>query len=252
MPGPPDPDFELFLRNPHAILLKYQELFANVVQFYIERGMFPPDQKRDIVQTVNLELLEKIPTISEHYNGSALLRTYLVAIVRNTCIYLGDRARTPPIPQRSVTADDADKTLLTDRYSLEQAREIFRVILVQFGPVLPKLLICLKLRYRHPLDRRDILRWWPDCGNRELTRILAFFDGDYIKLRDREIYPLISPYFNAAEGKVSGTDSLRKWTQSKIEKILGLLEEAIPGSSFDEENMRILFEDYLSPFLLRE
>lgn len=252
MPRPPDPDFDLFLKDPHAILLKYQGLIQTIVYFYVEQGMFPPHQKEDIVQSVNLEILKRIPSLQRHYNGSALLKTYFSAVVRNICLHLGKRAATTTVPIRSLPGSDVEGGRQPDRYSIQQAREVFDAILAQLGPAVPKLLICLKLRYRHPLTRQDILRWWPGCGNREMNSLLAMFAGDYGNLIDKEIYPMIVPYFNAAEGKVSGDDALRKWIASKILRILDLLQTSIPGGSFDEESLRILFEDHCSPFLLRE
>ena len=248
----PDPDFEVFLEDPHAILLKYQGLIQTIVYFYVEQGMFPSDQKEDIVQSVNLEILKRTPSLQQHYNGSALLRTYFSAVVRNICLHLGKRPATTSVPIRTLPGGDIEGGRQLDRYSIQQAREVFGAILVQLGPVAPKLLICLKLRYRHPLTREEILRWWPECGNREMSSILTMFAGDYTGLDDKEIYAMIVPYFNAAEGKVSGNDALRKWIASKILRILDLLQTSIPGGSFDEESLRILFEDYSSPFLLRE
>jgi DNA-directed RNA polymerase specialized sigma24 family protein len=252
MPRLPDPDFEIFLKDPNAILLKYQGLIQAIVHIYVEQGMFSPTQKEDVIQSVNLEILRKIPSLQRHYNGSALLRTYFSAIVRNICLQLKRTTGSPLLLIRNDMESDVEGGRQHDRYSIQQARDVFEAILVQLGPVLPKLLICLKLRYRYPLTRRDIQRWWPACGGREKARLLEMFGGDYGNMIDKEIHPLIVPYFNAAEGKVSGADALRKWQASKIQKILKLLQEAIPGSSFDEESLQILFEDYLSPFLLRE
>jgi DNA-directed RNA polymerase specialized sigma24 family protein len=252
MSRPLDPEFELFRKDPHSLLMLYQGLIQSIVYFYIEQGMFSVHQKEDIVQSVNLEILKRIPSIQQHFNGSALLRTYFSAIVRNICIHMGKKYVVKPVPLHSLPGGDADGGLQTDRYSIQQARSVFGAILVQLGPYEPKLRICLNLRYRHPLTREDILHWWPGCGNREMNNLLAMFGGDYRHLEEKEIYPKIVPYFNAAEGKVSGNDAMRKWTASKIQIILRLLQTAFPGSNFDEEVVRILFEDRSSPFLLRE
>jgi DNA-directed RNA polymerase specialized sigma24 family protein len=252
MSRPPDPDFELLLKDPNALLLKYQGLIQTIVYFYVDQGMFSLNQKEDIVQSVNLEVLKRIPSIQQHFNGSALLKTYFSAIARNICLHMGKKFVMKPIPLQLLPGGDADGGHQTDRYSIQQARSVFGAILVQLGPYEPKLRICLKLRYRHPVTHEDILHWWPECGNREMNNLLAMFGGDYRHLEDKDIYPMIVPYFNAAEGKVSGNDALRKWTASKIQIILKLLQTAFPGSNFDEEVVRILFEDRSSPFLLRE
>ena len=253
MPGPPDPDFEAFLNDPHTILLKYQGLFAYIIRFYISSGLFPPDAKEDMLQTVNLEILERVRTIRQHYNGSTLFRTYVAAIVRNICLAEARKGRESHPPHRSlVRGVDVEDPASTDRYSLQQGREIFRAIMLQLGDTGPKLLILMKLRYALPFTREDIVAWWPSCGNREMRMLLEAFGGDYGTMTEKEKYLRISPFCNAAEGRVSGPDALRKWVVWQMRKIHRLLKRAFPESSFDDQDLRALFEDYHSPFLLGE
>jgi RNA polymerase sigma factor (sigma-70 family) len=247
-----DPDFELFRNDPHALLLSVQGLVGSIVRIYIESGMFPLSEKADIVQSVNLELLERIPAIRENYNGSALLRTYLTAIVRNICLRLAQRAAQRRRRIQTVPDDLEDPSMQVDRYSIEQVRVIFRAVVRQFGEQSPKLVICLKLRYRQPLYRPDIVDWWPNCRKRDLNKILAIFGGNYEKLTDKQVYTRATPMFNVVEGRINGEDALRKWTAEKIDEILGILNTTYPEAAFGEDVLGLLFEDSVSPFLLKD
>ncbi|MEW6511248.1 MAG: hypothetical protein AB1428_09845 [Bacteroidota bacterium] len=247
-----DPDFDLFLRDPHAVLLKYQNLVEVIVVNCIQSGMFPLEQKRDIIQSVNLHLLEKTDAIKEQYGGTSLFRTYLSAIIRNTCLILCAQVGRRPIPVRALTEYDGDPAEPVDRYSIQLARRLFRAILPQFGRHLPKLIICMKLRLRKGLTEEDIRAWWPRCSPRDLGRLLEKFGNEYQNVNEKQVYAFVSPFFIAAEGKVTGEAAIRKWTVLQLEHIADVLNSAIPGSDFDIQSVELLFEDYFFPFLLRE
>jgi hypothetical protein len=254
MPGPPDPDFEAFLSDPHTILLKYHGMFSFIVQFYVTSGLFAPEERDDMMQTVTLGVLERVNTIRAHYNGSTLFRTYIASIARNICLsHAAHEERTSPHLRRaSVRGVDPEGAPSIDRYSLQRGRDIFRAVMLQFGSDGPKLRILLKLRYSLPFTREDILDWWPECGARELRVLLETFGEEYDGLQEKKKYALFSPFSHAAEGRVTGPDALRKWTFSRMKAIHRLMIRAFPESSFDDEDLRLLFEDYLSPFLLKE
>ena len=253
MSGPPDPDYQIFLADPNRILIKYQGLFGYIISFYVASGMIPTDEKEDMLQTVNLELLERVRSIRIHYNGSTLFRTYCAAIVRNICLAHVRKERSARPPRRFlVRGVEVEDGSVTDRYSLQRGREIFRAIMVQFGDAGPKLRIMMKLRYALPLSREDILAWWPSCGNREMRRLMEGFGGEYGALNEKDKFLLFSPFCYAAEGKVTGPDAQRKWVSWQIMKIHRLMKRAFPESAFDDKDIRALFEDYLSPFLLKE
>jgi hypothetical protein len=217
--------------------------------------MFSVEEFDDTVQNVNEALFQKLQRIREQYNGSALVKTYVSAIIRNICLKLheakGREPRSTPLNEHmEADPEEFDERSLHPRF-IEHARGLFRAILVQFDhkDQLPKLLLYLKLRYRLILSADDIQRWYPRCGRSDLDSLLESFGRPYEQMEDREVYRIFTPVANKAGGKLNSDDAIRKWTRTRIEEILELLNGSPATSSFDEESLGLLVEDYFSPFL---
>jgi hypothetical protein len=248
----PDPDFLILQTDPKGLVLAYQNMVEIIVRKYVRSGMFSDESYSDVVQTVNTELLERIHGVQANYNGSTLVRTYVSAVIRNICLKLRSkgmygRPGDPPVTEKLFPPVD-----MVDRYSVGQARRAYRAIMQQYGRVLPKLTICLKLRYHISLEQKEILRWYPECSPVLVSQLMGHFGAHPIHVTDKDTYAFVTPIFNAAEHKNNTPEALRKWTASKILEILNLLNAGIPHATFDEESLRILVEDYFSPFLLKE
>jgi RNA polymerase sigma factor (sigma-70 family) len=245
-------ELDLFRRDAGAFLVGYQETLRIILRVYVQCGMFRPQEVDDVLQTINEELLHRLPSIQTHFNGTSSLRTYLDAIIRNLCIDICNARNRQP---RVVPLDDfkaASHTSITDRYDIEHARLVFRAILKQFDYKLelPRLLFCLKLRYRIPPKAEDVLKWYPGCSKRDLARLLNSLQN-YESLTDLEISERITPWLNIAAGRENSPDAILRWTRDRIRDILDLLNGSPPTASFDEETLIILVEDFFSPFLLK-
>lgn len=215
--------------------------------------MFPAKSLPDVIQSVNTEFLEKIPSIRGNYNGSALLRTYVSAVIRNICLQLCEDGTYSVM---SVDLPVGEKwnppAPVIDRYSVAQARKVYRAIMNQFGRDLPKLLICLKLRYHIGLQEKDILRWYPECNPHLVSQMLRRLGPNSPRLTSKEIYAFVTPIFNLAENTRNSSWAVRRWTLRCVEEIIILLNSSIPEASFDDTTLKILIEDYFCPFLLKE
>jgi len=246
-------DIELFYRDPNAFLLAYQDTLRSVLKVYIRSGLFRPEELNDTQQTLNEELIRRIPTIRANFNGKAALRTYLSAIIRNICLDLSRlKGRHPP----AVHLEGATPTPyeeMMQRTEIEHARRVFRAILKQFDYKLelPRLLFCLKLRYRITIEQGDVLQWYPGCSDGDLKTLLRALSENYVSRTDKEIYELLTPLLNKADGRENTPEAIRKWTKWRIDSILELLNGSPPTASFDEETLKILLEDFFSPFLLQ-
>jgi hypothetical protein len=250
--SPPDPDYLILQTDPKGLVLAYQDMVETIVRKYIRSGMFTVESFSDAVQTVNTELLERMPSVQKHYNGSSLVRTYVSAVIRNICLRMHMKkmyARPSDAPPINNSLEMIDEV---DRFSIDQARKVYRAIMQQFGKDLPKLIICLKLKYQIRIQREDIIRWYPGCSPVLMSQILDRFGSDYASMTERESYEFATPIFNAAKNKSNTPDALRKWTTDKITEIVSLLNGSLPPAAFDDQTLRILVEDYFSPFLLKE
>ena len=246
-----DLDLLLLKSDPRALVVAYQGLVEIIVGKYVRSGMFSESSYSDVVQSVIAKLLEQLPSIQAHYNGSSLLRTYVSAVIRNICLKLHKNGIFAKTFDAEITERFPGDSDTPDRYSIEQARSVFWAILQQFSQ-LPKLIVCLKLRYHIVLEREDILRWYPGCSPEMMARLRSNFGPKPVPLSEGDRYKIAAPVFNAAEGKSNTPDALRKWTVDKISEIITILNDSIPPAAFDEKTLRILVEDYFSPFLLKE
>jgi len=243
-------DMSLLRADPHGLVVRHQKTIHMIVRKYIGSGMFVREDFEDVVQAVNEALLGKLPRIQAQYNGSTLVRTYLSSIIRNICLKLHQKRRREPKTDRLDGSLAADWVSMQDKYAIEHDVLMLRAILRQFDLQLPKLLFCLKLRFRIPLTRNDVVRYSPGCSEEEYSEIMGEFSGDYQRMTDKEIYTIVTPFMNRTEGRVVSHDAVRKWIHARLQEILELLNGSPPTSSHDEESLKLLVEDYFFPFLL--
>jgi RNA polymerase sigma factor (sigma-70 family) len=247
-----DKDIGLLRSDPHALILKYQETVKIIVKKYILAGVFRASDFEDIVQEVNMALLAKIPAMQLQYNGTSLFKTYFSVIVRNIC--MKEHAKT----NREVKIEQEDITGFIDRAHVEEKivleKEIqrFRAILSLYYRQRPKLLLCLKLRYRIPLTPEDINLWNPKCSFSDREMLLENFGSNFDRKDDVEIYKIITPVMNKNEKKSNSIDAVRKWTDSKISEIIQLLNGNPKKMNYNEDTLKTLVDDFFSPFLLEK
>jgi RNA polymerase sigma factor (sigma-70 family) len=218
-----DKDIGLLRSDPHSLILKYQETVKIIVKKYILAGVFRASDFEDIVQEVNMALLAKIPAMQLQYNGTSLFKTYFSVIVRNIC--MKEHAKTNrevKIEQKDITGF-IDRAHVEEKIVLEKEIQRFRAILSLYYRQRPKLLLCLKLRYRIPLTPEDINLWNPKCSFSDREMLLENFGSNFDGKDDVEIYKIITPVMNKNEKKSNSIDAVRKWTDSKISEIIQLL-----------------------------
>jgi hypothetical protein len=127
---------------------------------------------------------------------------------------------------------------------------VFRAILEQFHSEKPKLLLCLKLMYRMPITRLDVVNWWPNCLENDINALLNYVREEEETLTHKDVFVLLQPLMNRAEMKNTSADSTRHWVDMQIQLILRLLNGSPPTSAHNRETLGILLEDYCAPFLL--
>jgi DNA-directed RNA polymerase specialized sigma24 family protein len=245
-------DLELLRSDHRALLLRYRETIGIIVRTYIRTGMFHPSEADDIIQQLSLELLEKMPRISEQFNGTSLVRTYLSSIIRHSCLNLYKKRQTsPPFVDIEATAMPAAPGDPDNRLALEQSLRMLDAILTQYHTDRPKLVVCLKIMYRIPLTREDVRTWWPACPEPDVDALVAFAQQMDRTLTDKQAFALIHPFMMRAEQRTSSHDSIRRWTDERITQIVQLLNGNPPASTHTKETLGLLLEEAAAPFLWR-
>jgi RNA polymerase sigma factor (sigma-70 family) len=244
-------DVELLRTNPKQLIVKYHKMVEIVVKKYISTGMFEATEFDDIVQSVMESLLSKLPAMQRQYNATSLFKTYLAGIIRNICLklYHKNTRRVKSVELDGSVQSEPDD--LTDRHLIDHVVSRFRVVVGLYHSQRPKLLLCLKLYFRLPVVAQDIRLPYPLCTPADLESLLRSFDGKYETMNEYEIYEIVTPIMNKYERKSNSADALRKWTHSKIQEIIRILNGDPPRFNFDKETLRILVEDHFVPFLNR-
>lgn len=247
-----DKDVELLRTNPMQLIVKYQTMVEIVVKKYIASGMFVASELDDIVQSVNESLLAKLPAVQRHYNGTALFKTYLSSVIRNICLKLYHRNKKQEKTVELVESLQSDPEEFPDRHSIDHAVSKFRVIVDLYHSQRPRVLLCLKLYFRLPIVAQDITSLYPRCIPTDLKILLRSFGETYDTMNENKIYEIVTPIMNKYEEKSNSPDALRKWTHSKVQAIIRILNGHPRRFNFDKETLQILVENHFSPFLHRQ
>lgn len=245
----------LLRTDAHALVVEYQETIRIIVRTFIRSGLFSRGEYEDVVQAVSERFLRALPAISKQFNGSTLVRTYVSAVLRNICLQIArkqkkDRANLPILEDCLSDPPARDQHTHTRTFvGLEIAA--FRAIVTQYGKDRGKLLFMLKLRYRLAITAHDILSWMPACSPIDQRTLLSAFGGEYSAKTDMEIHQVLFPIAQKARAKGVTPDYFRSWTKARINEILSILNGSPPISAHTEETLRLLVEDFFSPFLLK-
>ncbi len=244
-------DIALLRTDPHELLVRYQSTIRIIVKSYVRSGMFESSEFDDIVQHLNTELLEKLPRIQKQYNGMSLFRTYFSNIVRHACLSLHKKRQTDPVLlDLERTSDLLESASAEHTLLIEHDVRVFRAILDQFHSEKPKLLLYLKLMYRLPITRLDVVNWWPECPENDIIDLLRSVCEEGETLTHRDVFVCLQPFINRAEMKDTSADATRHWVDKRIHLILRLLNGSPPTSAHNRETLGILLDDYCAPFLL--
>lgn len=246
-------EVEWLHHQPEKLLLRYQFIIGHVVSACVARGYFPPHDREDMVQQVNLILLEKkLARMREQFNNTVLLRTYFTKIVWNTCLEIARaRGRQPKMVDaelllefRSDPSSASDETLIRD-----EVRR-FEGILRSMHTGRHKAVICLKLFARIPLRHED-LQWYDTPRTRTVFEAVSkTLLQPYDHLSDKDLYTLVAPLFDAVENKITDADSLRKWVGSLIDQFIRLLNGQPPSAAHDKASLKVLIGLYCAQFQL--
>ena len=247
-----DRDAELLRSDPEALVLKYQETVEIIVKKYIQSGLFTATEFEDTVQDILAALLVRIPAMQSQYNGTSLFKTYFSVIVRNICLkkYREDRKEVDIVKED--VAGVAEQNVLENKDIIEHEVRRFKTILSLYHKQRPKLLLCLKLYYKIPITPEDIRLWYPACNDDDHALLLKHFGSSFHHMRDIVVYELVTPIMNRNERKSNSVDALRKWTDSKVRDIIEVLNGDPKKANYTTETLKILVDDFFSPFLLEK
>ncbi len=243
-----DKDLRLLNEDPNGLVLRHQKTIQIVAKQLIARGFFPADDLEDIVQSVTVALLEKMPVLRRQHTGQALFRTYISVVIRNECLRLRrGRILVPPgslsLVEETPSSDPAPDLQHALRHDVDRLDLILRM----FHRQRPRVIVSLKLYSRMLLTDSDIEACFPNCDASSQGALRGMFGTNYDNWTAKRIYEEITPFFNASEGRHNTPDALRHWIDDKVEEIIELLNRPPAGTAYDKETFVSLLEHFFSP-----
>ena len=239
-------DERLLREKPGELVVKYQGIIKIIVKKFISSKMFQSDDFDDVVQQVNEDILRKVHLIQRGYNGTALLKTYFSAIVRNSCLKIREKKQKTAmmVPLEETHVLETEDFL--DEFEIEYALKRLERVLTYFDRKRGKVVLCTKLYFQIPIDRGDIVGCFPRCSENDTAFMLEAFEPREVEMTAKEIYHIITPILNKYEEKENTDDAVRRWTEDRIQEVLSVLNTPPNGSNFNKESLKILMEKYFS------
>ncbi len=235
---------EWLRREPDKLLAHYQFIIEATVARFIGRGFFRPEEKMEMVQEVNVDLLEKkMARMQEQYNGSVFLRTYFSKVVYNSCLEMARRRKRQPkaLPVEGLTEPPSLQLSAFEELAIRDELKRLEALLRGHRQYY-KLRLCFKLWSRSSLKKED----WQFFDGPKTRESIARLEenGNEPGLSDKETFELANGLFNILEGKNTDADSLRRWVQQQADGFIGLLNGNPPTSRYNREAFKILLRYY--------
>lgn len=235
--------------KPEHLLMQYQFIIEATVASFIRKGFFQLEEREDLIQQLNLQCLEgKLDKIKTQFNGTVYLRTYFSKVIYNACQEIArKRKRAPQILSTNLLFDQDSKelsaqVLLVIKEELKRLEASLRTL----GKKKQKSELCLKLLVRIILKYLDIQFYSSPKTQKQITHFKQYFFQKYDQLSDKEVYTIAIQLFNTLENKTNDWDSLRRWTQQQLDRLIALLNNEWSATNYDRESLKILLQRYFS------
>ena len=245
-------NFRNLLENhPHAIVLIYRKY----IEKFISYKHANPDEREDIFQEVITRLIaDKIYKIQKKYDFNfktfdrfenleslkkiSSFTSYLMVTVRNIYIDIMRERNIRPLTTKGVAGIDdvpdrhGDRKMI-NKLMLKEELAKLQTILLLYYKSRAKVELCLKLKYRIPVTRKDVEKCFPACNEKDINTLTQ----DFIFARDKRIFEKILTVFNFHEARTNKSDTLRKWINVKVDEIIKHLNRTHQCKVYNSKNI---------------
>jgi hypothetical protein len=238
-------NFRNLLENhPQTIVLIYQKYIGKFITY----KHLNPDEREDIFQEVITRLIaDKIYKVQKKYDFNfkeiSSFTSYLMVTVRNIYIDIIRERNIRPLTTKGVEEIDdvpdkyGDKKMINSLMLKEELVKL-QTILIMYYKSRAKLELCLKLKYRIPVTRKDVETCFPACSDEDVKTLTQ----DFKFTRDKRIFEKILSVFNHHEARKNKSDTLRKWINVKVDEIIRHLNRTHGSKVYSSKN----FADFIT------
>ena len=234
-------DIKHFMYEPNLLIIHYQGLIDSIINVFIRSGNFRYHEHAEIKQQINEELLIKLPKILIQYQNKSPLKTYIAAIVRNICNEIVRKKIKSNITYLEEFVAYETSYNLIDSLVIEDEKRRLKMALHMYNKQEPKLMLCLKLRFRMPFNITDFTQLFQKFSPEDFDFFIEKIQP-YKEISDLAIFSALTTLFNKYKDKDNTPGALRKWIAVKIAELVKLLNGNPPTYFYTEETFQILFE----------
>ncbi|MFA6127534.1 MAG: sigma-70 family RNA polymerase sigma factor [Bacteroidales bacterium] len=235
-----DVDIRLLRDSPDKLLIRYQPIIRIIVKNLAFQGYLPKRDINDLIQEVNRKLIERLPRIRDQYNNKSQFRTYFSVVIRNLCMEDFRKLRVVTEPQSDIYEQTTAETS-TDQLVIRQEFERLKRALRLFGQESQSIWIVLRTFADLDVTAADLEGFDVDPGP-GIREQLAVRLNEACQLQKREKMEALSAVFSRLDRKPRTADAVRKWSASRIDELLVLMNGKPPRSAYTVEILCILLE----------
>ncbi len=235
-----DTDVRLLREDPEKLLIRYQPVIRIIVKNLAFHGYLPKRDVSDLMQDVNRKLIERLPKIRDQYTNKSKFRTYFSVVIRNLCLEEFRKVRIVSEPQAEIyeqTSQESATDQLTIRQEYERLRRAFRL----FGREENALWIALRCFADLEVASDHFSGFELDPDEKKRGQMAEIVNGA-MQSNKRDKMEALSIAFNQIEKKPRTPDAVRKWSSSRLDELLVLMNGKPPRSAYTLEILYILME----------
>ena len=236
----------LLKNHPRMVVLIYRRYIEKFI-YYKHRKI---DEREDILQEVITRLIEdKIYKVSDRYDFNlkkiSTFTSYLMVTIRNIYIDIVRERKIRPLTAGELQPVDelfnpADSENVMNRMLIEEELVKFQTVMKLYYKARPKLELCLKLKFRIPIGKKETSQCFPGCSREDIKMLTQ----DFKLVKDKTMFERVVLIFNRYGDKKSKSDTIRKWIFVKIDEIISHLNRTHNGVVYNRKNVGDLVSLY--------
>ena len=235
-------DIALLRNNKNGFILQCQRILEIVVKHFIKTGLFTHDQFHDVMQSANVELIRRLPIIEKNFDNRVLMITYMNVVIRNICLRIHEQEQdnvstVPLINERLAYKEENYNALL-----IQDEIKRLELILQLYHTQQYKIIVCLKIYFTMPITLMELQQCFRKSSRSDRVILFERFGRNYDDSLESDNFNMLATFMNKQEYNSTSGDSLRRWTQEHLHKIITLLNGKPPSRSHTKDTIKILLE----------
>jgi len=238
-------DISVLRSNPTEFLLGCQRIIQICVRQYIASDMFRVEDEQDMIQSINEELIVKLPIIEAQYNGMAQMQTYMNAIIQNICLKIYREShkavKTAPLEAAASHLSNDPSNEIIIYQEIQRLRVVLELLYGKKQRVLFFVRLYLGIHMKG-IDVRDIISKVTTYDRQIVSETIL---QNYNTLSVAQRFEQFAVFFNKYRKRttISGA-GLQRFAERHVNILIRLLNGNPPLRAYTEESLKVLIEEY--------